>query len=194
MLPRNNGTGRDIAWRILENIPQQCSTMFLACDSYKDSSIKNLERIGRGTSFKYLLKSPDMIMPSEFSMFMKNGENKTTHLNLIEHVYLGENRKLQERVIHFSNGTHCQKISADDAQYCDTFFNDHEEADTKLVALVKGYECGNNEKLLVRSLSEDIDIIALFMLHCSGSNIFLDTGHGYARKIIDISCPMLSKI
>ena len=31
------------------------------------------------------------------------------------------------------------------------------------------------------------------MLHCSVSNIFLDTGHGNARKIIDISCPMLSK-
>ena len=32
------------------------------------------------------------------------------------------------------------------------------------------------------------------MLHCSASNIFLDTGHDDARKIIDISCPMLSKI
>ena len=127
-------------------------------------------------------------------MFMKNGENKTTLLNLIEQVYVEENTKLQDRVIYFSNDTHCQKIRADGAQYCDTFFNDHEEADTKLAALVKGYECGNNGKLLVRSLSEDIDIIALFMLHCSGSNIFLDTGHGYARKIIDISCPMFSKI
>ena len=59
---------------------------------------------------------------------------------------------------------------------------------------MKGYECGNNEKLLVRSPSGDIDIIVLFMLHCSGSNIFLDTGHGGARKMNDISCPILPKI
>ena len=70
----------------------------------------------------------------------------------------------------------------------------YEKADTKLVALVKGYECGNNEKLLVQSPSGDIDIIVLFMLHCSGTNIFLNTGDGDARKIIGISCPILSKI
>ena len=99
-------------------------------------------------------------------MFMKNGENKTTLLNLIEQVYVEENTKLQDRVIYFSNDTHCQKIRADGAQYCDTFFNDHEEADTKLAALVKGYECGNNGKLLVRSLSKDI-YISLYCLCCT---------------------------
>ena len=78
VLPRNNGTVRDFAWRILKSIPQQYSTIFLACHSYKDNSIKNLERIGWASGLKYLLKSPDMILPSEFSIFMKNGENKTT--------------------------------------------------------------------------------------------------------------------
>ena len=85
VLPRNNGTVRDFAWRTLKNMPQQYSTI-LACDSNKDNSIKNVERIRRGSGLKYLLKSPDMIMPSEFSIFMKNGENKTTLLNLIEQV------------------------------------------------------------------------------------------------------------
>ena len=84
MLPRSNGTVRDFAWRILKIIPQQYSTIFLACDSYKDNSIKNVERIGRDSGLKYLLKSPDMIMLSEFSIYMKNGENKTTLLNLIK--------------------------------------------------------------------------------------------------------------
>lgn len=66
------------------------------------------------------------------------------------------------------------------------FFNDHEEADIKLLALVRGHECGNNEKLLVRSSSGDIDVIVLFMLDSSGRHIFLDTGHGNTRNI-DIS-------
>ena len=126
-------------------------------------------------------------MPSEISIFMSNGENKVTLLNLMEQVYVEDNTKWQDRVMHFSNKTHSRKISADDAYYWDTFFSDHEEADTKLVA----YECSNNKKLLLRSLSGDIDIIILFMLHCPG-NTFLDTWYGKARKIIDISCPMLS--
>ena len=107
VLPRNNGTVRDFAWRILKSIPQQYSTTFFACDSYKDNSIKNVEKIGRGSGLKYLSKSPDMIMPSEFSIFMKNGENKTTLLNLIEQVYVEDNTKLQDGAIYFSNETHC---------------------------------------------------------------------------------------
>ena len=73
-------------------------------------------------------------MPSEFQIFMKNGENKTTFLNLIEQVYVEDNTKLQDRVIYFLNETHYRKISADGTEYCDTFFSDNEEA-----ALVKGY-------------------------------------------------------
>ena len=95
-------------------------------------------------------------------------------------------------MIYFSNETHCRKINADGTHCCDTFFSDHDKADTKLSALVKGYECGNNEKLLAPS--GYIGIIVLLMLHFSGSNIFLDTGHGDAKKIIDIRCPMLLKI
>ena len=45
VLPWNNGTVWDFVWRILKSIPQQCSTVFLACDSYKGNSIKNVERI-----------------------------------------------------------------------------------------------------------------------------------------------------
>ena len=137
-----------------------------------------------------------MIMPPEFSIFMKNRESKTTLLNLIEQVYMEHNTKLQDRVIYFPNETQMRPTAEKSVQMIlkiVMFFSDHVEADTKLIALVKGYECGNNEKLLVRSPSGDIDIIVLFMLQCSGSNIFFDTGHGEAGKIIDISCPMLSK-
>ena len=69
----------------------------------------------RASGFKYLLQSPDMIMPSEISIFMSNGENKVTLLNLMEQVYVEHNTKLQDRVMYFSNKTHSRKTSADDA-------------------------------------------------------------------------------
>ena len=65
-----------------------------------------------------------------------------------ELVYVEDNTKLQERVIYFSNKTYWRKISADGAQYCDTFFSDHEDADTKLEASVKGYGCSNTRSCL----------------------------------------------
>ena len=59
---------------------------------------------------------------------------------------------------------------------------------------MKSYECGNSETLLVQSPSGNADINILFLLNCSGSSIFLDTGHGDARKTIYIRYPILSKI
>ena len=51
-----------------------------------------------------------------------------------------------------------------------------------------------NEKLLLQSPLGDINIMVSFMLHCSGNNILINTGHGNTRKIIENSCPVLSKI
>ena len=50
--------------------------------------------------------------------------------------------------MYFSNKTHWRIISADGAQYCDTFFNDHEGGDTKLEAIVKWYGCSNTRGYL----------------------------------------------
>ena len=69
----------------------------------------------RASGLKYLLQSPDIIIPSEISIFMSNGENKVTLLNLTEQVYVEDNTKLQDRVMYFSHKTHSRKISADDA-------------------------------------------------------------------------------
>ena len=82
-----------------------------------------------------------MIMPPEFSIFMKNGESKTTLLNLIEQVYMEHNTKLQDRVIYFPNETQMRPIAEKSVQMIlkiVMFFSDHVEADTKLIALVKG--------------------------------------------------------
>ena len=42
---------------------------------------------------------------------------------------------------------------------------DHEEANTKLVALVEPTNIANGKTVMIRSPSGDIDIIVLFILH-----------------------------
>ena len=81
ILPRCNSANAGVVlkkWNrkrfCLENIKEYTSTI----QHYipKDNSIKNAERIVRGSRLKYLLKSPNMIMPSKFLIFMKNEEIK----------------------------------------------------------------------------------------------------------------------
>ena len=52
---------------------------------------------------KYMLKSTDMKIPSQFAIFMKNKENKTTLLNLIGEVSVEDNQKPHGKVVCFSN-------------------------------------------------------------------------------------------
>lgn len=76
---------------------------------------------------------------SKVTTFMKNGEKKTTILNMIKKVFIEVNQNLQEKVAYFCNERHCfgRYVIQHVAQYSNELLNDHEEADAKLVALLK---------------------------------------------------------
>ena len=150
-LTRTRGTIRDLAWKILQMVPKQFKNIYLVCDAYKDG-IKAGERRARGTGKKYILKTPDMKVPSDFRSFLKNGDNKTMMINLIEQAIIEEGKeRLERRVIFFSNKHHCRRISISSTNIIPQFASDHEEADTKLIALVKNVNLPSDHCVLVLS-------------------------------------------
>lgn len=52
---------------------------------------------------KHRLKPVDMEIISKVTTFMKNGEKKTTILNMRKKVYIEVNQNLQEKVAYFCN-------------------------------------------------------------------------------------------
>ena len=70
--------------------------------------------------------------------------------------------------------------------------SDHEEADTKLVAMSFSRHI-IAENLMVRSPSGDIDILVLFLLH-QCSHVFIDNGTGSNRRILDMSTTGLGNL
>ena len=69
----------------------------------------------------------------------------------------------------------------------------HEEADTKLVALVCAANVRQGDSVMVRSPSADIDILTLFVSHNFGDiTIYVDNGTGKNRKIINVTSSELS--
>ena len=69
-------TIRELAMRILDAVPSQYKTVYMACDTCEEDSIKGNERIARGTSNQYFSRSPDMKVPYDFASFLCNGSNK----------------------------------------------------------------------------------------------------------------------
>ena len=72
--------------------------------------------------------------------------------------------------------------------------SDHEEADTKLVALVKSAQVPTNNSVMVRYPSGDIDdILFLFLMHAFDDvRVFIDNGSGKSRRIVYMSSSGLS--
>ena len=56
-------TVSELAARILVMVPHQSKDIYIACDTYEENSIKGGERVARGTSECYFLRSPDMKIP-----------------------------------------------------------------------------------------------------------------------------------
>ena len=88
----------------------------------------------------------------------------------------------------FSNVNHCTLITRNEVHVVPELASDHEEADTKLVALFHNTDLSSGQSTMIRSSSGDIDILVLLLLHqCEGIRILIDNGTGKSRKIIDIS-------
>eukprot|EP00112_Aurelia_sp_Birch-Aquarium-sp1_P008791 Seg1979.1 transcript_id=Seg1979.1/GoldUCD/mRNA.D3Y31 product="hypothetical protein" protein_id=Seg1979.1/GoldUCD/D3Y31 len=156
-------TIRDLASKIMASIPKQYQTIYVVCDTYRINSIKGGERQARGVSARYVLNSPDMKVPYDFANFLRNGDNKEMLFNLIQQSIEDDKESLGEKVVYFSNKVECQKITQNEAEVSHELMSDHEEADTKLVALVRSSPLQPGNTVMIRSPSGDIDIVALFL-------------------------------
>ena len=76
-----------------------------------------------------------MPIPGNFHKFLNNNKNKERLFKIIEETPFHHNNTSMDRKIYFARGSTCQLFSRGYGN--DTFTVNHEEADTKLIYLVK---------------------------------------------------------
>ena len=183
-----------LAMKIYDDIAERNKSVYLACDTYRDNSIKSNERNHRAvgkTSEKLIIKSAKVRVPSKFQNFLNNGENKERTFELIEEFLIKNASMLGDREIFFARKDRCIKITR--AGIADEFQLKHEEADTK-VSFFTVYansvnRRGANDIITVRSHSGDIDIPVIMLGNKIADipNVFLDNGTSKDRKVYSIS-------
>ena len=129
-------TVRELAARILVMVPRQYKDIYIACDTDEENSITGGERATIGTSERYFLRSPDMKVPNDFAGFLRNDSNKEMLFDLIQPSIEEDRANLEDRTVYFSNKRICTRIKKDQVTVLPNLNSGHEEADTKLVALV----------------------------------------------------------
>ena len=140
---------------------------------------------------RYIITSPDMKTPADFNDFMRNGDNKEMLINLIERTLVEDCHKLGRRIVYFSNNIIAEKSLLLVLLINLYLLQTTKRLIRKLVALSVAHNLPDEQCAMIRSPSGDIDILVLFLLH-SRNNIFIDSGCGQARKIIDMASSTLT--
>ena len=68
-------------------------------DAYREQSLKNPERIKRGTSSRVMMRSALSKMPRNFKDFLKNGENKSEQ----KRIYIGFGNGKSRKILHLDS-------------------------------------------------------------------------------------------
>ena len=130
--------------------------------------------------------------------FLRNGQNNTRTIEIIEDELVKEKRKIQEKLncneIYFSMAKVCNLITVDSVNIVEELSSNQEEADTKLL-LYTNHSLQHSPELQVvaRSHSGDTDINVLFMSKfIDTGKIILDFGTTTCRKVINIGLVRMS--
>ncbi len=134
-----------------------------------------------------------------FKKFLKNGDNKECMSEIIEEVFVDMKSTLEERILYFATSGTCSKITKEHSSKIQELRTVHEEADSKVVYLVKHASTNadtNQHKIcVVRSSSRDTDI-PIILLSCftiENTHVFIDNGTGKSRRLLDMEACNLSR-
>ena len=183
-----------LAMQLLNGIPNAYKKNYIACDTYRDLSIKFPERKLRGASQKLLLRSAKVRIPPDFKKILCNGDNKERLFQLIEDTWIKNKEMISDRFVYFARGDLCMAITSEGAEEIPQLKTNHEEADTKIAYLVDHAITNGASEVCIRSTSGDIDI-PVILVGAFGLNteyIFVDNGTGKNRKRVRIDSSTLS--
>ena len=180
-------TFEELAMKVLGDIPKVYDTIYFACDTYDEQSIKGNERTNRGVSEQLIIRSGKMKIPKDFQTFLNNGKNKERVFEIFEETYAFRKAELGREII-FAKRDSCKRINSN--QIVNIFSMNHEEADTKVVSLARhSTQNADNadSKVIVRSASGDVDIPVIMLAAELDGTIIIDSGRSNYRKFLHLN-------
>ena len=83
-LPGLFDTYRDLSSSLFTMLPVGYDRIDIVSDTYRERSLKDPERVKRGTASKVMIQSSHSKILRNFSEFLKNGENKTRLIEMVK--------------------------------------------------------------------------------------------------------------
>ncbi|KAJ8333924.1 hypothetical protein SKAU_G00412430 [Synaphobranchus kaupii] len=187
-LPQTCG---EICLQVLDQMAAKTNFVF-STDCYHAESIKTQERLRRSSSMKFIIGGPSTRKPADFKQFLANEDNKQQLCQLLLQVWqskaaASQLEKCGVAIVIVEGKAH--HLDSSDGKVMlheiPELSSDQEETDTWVVLYFHYAARQGYKSAVVRT--PDSDIFFIHRSHSIGLTIFLDTGTGKHRQIVNVT-------
>ncbi|XP_072029165.1 uncharacterized protein [Amphiura filiformis] len=179
----------------LQVLDQMVAKKFVfSTDSYLEDSIKAQERLRRGVSQRYIVEGPATRKPYDYKLFLTNDANKTQLCKLLLRVWdsqaAASRLEKSGTAVVVVEGKAYQLDSSNGnvtSREIHELESNQEETDTRVVLYLKYAAKMGYKSAVVRTPDTDIFFILLHHANSIPIAIYLDTGTGKHRQIVNVS-------
>ena len=155
-------------------------------DVYKDISIKDVERNRRShgeLKLSQIVSSADI---KQWSQVLSSNENKNKLVSFVVAEWKHNLSILGEKKVFVTLNTDALMLTSTAFSPVPTLRSDHEEADTRMLLHAK-HASLSCDKVMIYTPDTDVIIAAISVCSAIEADLFVMTGKGNARRIIDIT-------
>lgn len=165
-------------------------------DTYRDMSIKNLERTSRasGGALRQHITGDGQRMPRQFAKFLAVGANKEELLAFLFAQWQRHDLVTQvpaQKVLVITAGSNCVSLTSnnDDSTFTPVpaLKSTHEEADTRLLLHAQHAASNGYPTVTIKSPDTDVAVLAVAFSHAIPAKIIFLTGSGSKKREVDIN-------
>ena len=186
----------EIATHTFSSLPQSACVHFVT-DTYIEDSIKNCERLRRGSSADNacLVRGSATTVPRHWKSFLNCNENKRSLIRFLLKEWKSDKyaKKLRNREVFFVCEEECTLLysDSDESTIAEPFpdlNSSQEEADTRIILHCQyASRQSNCETIVVRSPDTDVFLLLFSFSDTIGKTLIFDTGCGNNRRQINVS-------
>jgi len=181
-------TFEDLASAVFNTLPKVATVHFVT-----DNSVKELERLRRGSSQTYLIGGRKTRLPRDFKSFMHNAENKRQLTKFILSEWQSDRyaARIHQRTVFFVCEKECLCLQSEDGRTVTTspaldLVSDHEEADTRIIlhCLYASHHSTSGSAIIVHSPDTDVFVLLLHYSDRIPQTLLFYTGSGINRRLV----------
>ena len=127
----------NLIWKTIKMLPARFITLHVVADSYREVSIKSVEKKKRGITPKIYVKWVSSNVPRELQQFFQNSDNKSRLIELfiddvIQKRYKVLNVTIATKILLSKDGL-CRSVTSSSTTEMTDLSSNHEEAVTKVI-------------------------------------------------------------